>query len=445
MQQYLALMQDIRDNGNAKGDRTGTGTLSVFGRQMRFDLSQGFFPLVTTKHCHLKSIIHELLWFLQGDTNIRYLKENGVRIWDNWVLEGTAEYRAMTDEEIVMEISTFYKCPAKFWHRTEVMRDGAKGFEYTMYNETPADGIGVPCVPGTTLEELYEETFNRPAKKLVAGELGPVYGSQWRSWPNPQVTLIEDQEEKARYLESGLTYVDWLESGLNLANVTNDSIDQIKNVVEQLKTNPDSRRLIVSAWNPAQVDDMALPPCHCLFQFYTRHRPWEDVLTDLIDANLIDEFEEMSTAMRSNDQETPEWTKASGNAGGWRHPDYYKLCFEFAEKNGLQTRYLDCQLYQRSCDFFLGGPFNIASYSLLVMMIAQCVNMLPGEFVHTIGDAHLYSNHLEQVELQLSRAPKRLPRMLINQDVKDIFSFKFEDFELVGYEAHPHIAAPIAV
>ena len=264
MQQYHNLMRHVLEHGHDKGDRTGTGTRSVFGYQMRFDLSEGF-PVLTTKKLHLRSIIHELLWFLQGDTNIRYLKENGVSIWDEWA-----------DEE---------------------------------------------------------------------GNLGPVYGYQWRSWPAPD----------GRH------------------------IDQIATVIEQIKNNPNSRRMIVSAWNPALVDDMALPPCHAMFQFYV----------------------------------------ADGK--------------------------LSCQLYQRSADIFLGVPFNIASYALLTMMVAQVCGLQAGEFIHTLGDAHLYSNHFEQTRLQLKRAPKALPIMRINPEVKDLFGFKFEDFELVGYDPDPHIKAVVAI
>ena len=264
MKQYLDLMRHVRDNGTKKSDRTGTGTVSVFGHQMRFDLSEGF-PLVTTKKLHLRSIIHELLWFLKGETNIRYLKENNVRIWDEWA-----------DEE---------------------------------------------------------------------GNLGPVYGSQWRSWPTPD----------GRH------------------------IDQISQVVEQLKHNPDSRRIIVSAWNVAEIDNMALPPCHAFFQFYV----------------------------------------ADGK--------------------------LSCQLYQRSADIFLGVPFNIASYALLTMMMAQVTGLKPGDFVHTLGDAHLYLNHLEQTELQLSRTPHALPVMQLNPDIDNIFDFTFDDFELLNYESDAHIKAAVAV
>ncbi|MCM3731315.1 thymidylate synthase [Fictibacillus nanhaiensis] len=264
MKQYLEFLQDILHNGTKKEDRTGTGTVSVFGRQMRFDLEEGF-PLVTTKKLHLKSIIHELLWFLKGDTNIAYLKENKVRIWDEWA-----------DEE---------------------------------------------------------------------GNLGPVYGHQWRSWSAPN----------------------------------GETIDQISNVIEDIKNNPDSRRLIVSAWNPADVPNMALPPCHLLFQFYV----------------------------------------AEGK--------------------------LSCQLYQRSADSFLGVPFNIASYALLTMMVAQVTGLKPGEFVHTVGDAHIYTNHIEQVELQLTRDPKPLPKMKLNTNITNIFDFTYEDFELENYESHPHIKGEVSV
>jgi len=264
MKQYLDLMSHVRDNGTKKEDRTGTGTVSVFGHQMRFDLSEGF-PMVTTKKCHLKSIVHELLWFLSGDTNIKYLQENGVRIWNEWA-----------DEE---------------------------------------------------------------------GNLGPVYGYQWRNWPA----------------------------------ASGEHIDQITQVIDQIKNNPDSRRIIVNAWNVGEIENMALPPCHMMFQFYV----------------------------------------ADGK--------------------------LSCQLYQRSADIFLGVPFNIASYALLTMMVAQVCELAPGDFVHTLGDAHLYSNHMEQVDEQLSRQPFPLPVMKINPEVKSIFDFKFDDFELVGYEAHPHIKAVVAV
>lgn len=264
VKQYLELCEHVLANGTKKEDRTGTGTISTFGYQMRFNLQEGF-PVLTTKKLHLKSIIHELLWFLQGDTNVKYLQDNGVRIWNEWADEN--------------------------------------------------------------------------------GELGPVYGHQWRSWPTPD----------------------------------GEKIDQITNVINQIKNNPDSRRLMVSAWNVSDVDNMALPPCHCLFQFYV----------------------------------------ADGK--------------------------LSCQLYQRSADIFLGVPFNIASYAALTMMVAQVCDLEPGDFVHTFGDAHIYSNHIEQVNLQLTREPHALPKMKINPDVKSIFDFKFEDFELVDYNAHPHIKGAVSV
>lgn len=264
LKQYLQLCEHILKNGTVKGDRTGTGTISTFGYQMRFNLEEGF-PILTTKKLHLKSIIIELLWFLSGDTNVSYLQENGVRIWNEWADEN--------------------------------------------------------------------------------GELGPVYGHQWRSWTGADGTTV----------------------------------DQISTLIEQIKTNPNSRRLIVNAWNVTEIDKMALPPCHCMFQFYV----------------------------------------ADGK--------------------------LSCQLYQRSADVFLGVPFNIASYALLTLMIAQVCGLEPGEFIHTFGDVHIYQNHLEQVKIQLEREPRPLPKMHINPDVKDIFSFKFEDFQLEGYDPHPHIKGAVSV
>ena len=282
MQTYLNLMQHVLENGHIKTDRTGTGTRSVFGWQMRFDLEQGF-PVLTTKKLHLRSIIHELLWFLQGSTNIAYLKEHGVSIWDDWADEN--------------------------------------------------------------------------------GELGPVYGKQWRRWETVDV-------------------------GKDGAPPTIRTIDQITQLVVGLKKNPDSRRHLVCAWNPGEVDRMALPPCHALFQFYV----------------------------------APP-----------------------APNDADQRPRLSCQLYQRSADIFLGVPFNIASYALLTLMIAQVCNYRPGEFIHTLGDAHLYSNHLEQARLQLSRETRKLPVMHLNPEVKDLFAFRFEDFTLEGYDPHPHIPAPVAV
>lgn len=273
MKQYLELMRKVYEEGTVKHDRTGTGTKSIFGYQMRFNLKEGF-PMVTTKRLHLRSIIHELIWFLKGETNISYLKENNVSIWDEWADDN--------------------------------------------------------------------------------GELGPVYGSQWRSWPTPD----------------------------------GGSIDQIKQVIDQLKTNPDSRRIIVSAWNVAEINQMALPPCHAFFQFYVAP------------------------------------------------PDSEK---------GQTKPQLSCQLYQRSADIFLGVPFNIASYALLTMMVAQVCDYEAADFIHTLGDAHLYSNHMEQAATQMDRSPYALPSMKINPEVKDIFAFRFEDFELENYEFHPHIKAPVAV
>lgn len=293
MKQYIDLLQHIIQNGEKREDRTGTGTIGVFGYQMRFNLEEGF-PLVTTKKVHLKSIIHELLWFLKGETNIQYLCENGVRIWDDW--------------------------------------------PYAKYVKSAAFN-------GESMKEFAHKIAVDPDFAAQWGDLGPVYGSQWRSWPDGN----------------------------------GGTIDQIVNLIHQIKNNPSSRRLIVSAWNVADIEQMTLPPCHTIFQFY------------------------------------------------------------------VQSGRLSCQLYQRSADTFLGVPFNIASYALLTLMVAQVCGLKPGDFVHTFGDAHIYLNHMEQVQLQCSREPYPLPKMMINPEVKDIFDFKYEDFQLVDYQSHPAIKGEVAV
>ena len=292
MRQYHELMDRVLREGIDKSDRTGTGTRSVFGHQMRFDLAEGF-PMVTTKKLHLKSILHELIWFISGDTNIRYLCQNGVRIWDDWpfaTYSKSADYDGIDMKEFAARIAADADFAAKW------------------------------------------------------GDLGPVYGYQWRFWPGP-----------------------------------NGPVDQLRDVLEGIRRNPDGRRHIVSAWNPGYIDQMALPPCHAFFQFYV----------------------------------------ADGK--------------------------LSCQLYQRSADIFLGVPFNIASYALLIHMMAQDLGLGVGDFVHTLGDAHIYSNHMDQVQLQLSREPRALPTLKLNPSVKSLFDFRYEDVELVGYDSHPHIPAPVAV
>lgn len=328
--EYLKLLQHILDNGVEKSDRTGTDTKSVFGYQMRCDLSKGF-PLLTTKKLHLKSIIYELLWFLKGDTNIKYLNDNGVHIWDEWADEN--------------------------------------------------------------------------------GDLGPIYSKQWRSWSN---MVFKGPEP----IGCGDDMV------INPGGWINEPIDQISSLIHNLKTNPDSRRHIVSAWNVAELEEMALAPCHCLFQFNCRPLTAKEKSNRFIALNIEPEME---------------------------GADILKL-FEAGDnfyKNSRFTQipeyYLDCQLYQRSADVFLGVPFNIASYALLTMMIAQVCNMIPGDFIHTFGDVHIYKNHFEQVKLQLLRAPYLLPTMKINPEVKDIFDFKYEDFTLKNYSSHPGIKAPVAV
>lgn len=339
MKQYLDLLRDVRENGDVKADRTGTGTLSVFGRQMRFNLQEGF-PLVTTKKVHLRSIIHELLWFLMGDTNIQYLKDNNVTIWDEWADKN--------------------------------------------------------------------------------GDLGPVYGKQWRSW-------IAHTEMSA-FHSAGCAELEsegWEQSGTWESDILyRKSIDQIAKVVDQLRNDPDNRRIIVSAWNVAELDEMALAPCHAFFQFYTRELSVAERL-DWMENNLPDKFEAIrfSNDIINNDT----------------------LMHAVIDNEGVPARVLSCQLYQRSADMFLGVPFNIASYALLVHMFAQQANMAVGDFVWTGGDTHLYSNHLEQADLQLTREPHPMPKLVIKRKPDSIFDYKFEDFEVVDYISHPAIKAPVAI
>lgn len=351
MKQYLALMQDILDNGVVKKDRTGVGTLSVFGRQLRFDLKEGF-PLVTTKKVHLKSIIHELLWFLNGDTNVKYLQENGVKIWNAW-----------SDEE---------------------------------------------------------------------GNLGPVYGKQWREWRDCKVVECHDVRRTQQLMQRGYKYIGNMKENGTTYLVYEKAHDQISKVIQQLREDPDSRRIIVSAWNVGDLDDMALAPCHSFFQFYSHEMVGPEL--DVFLYNYLKDHPDLER--KYNDQVAACKADPEGS-----HVASNMFCWE----NNIPTRVLSCQLYQRSCDYFLGGSFNVASYSLLTAIIAQQVNMIPGEFVWTIGDAHLYSNHLEQAKLQLTREPYPLPKLVIKRKPDSIFDYKYEDFELVGYQSHDSIKAPIAV
>lgn len=371
MKQYLDLVRKILVVGVYKEDRTGTGTFSIFGEQMRFDLSKGF-PLVTAKHTHIKPIIHELLWFLKGDTNIRYLKENGVKIWDDWADKN--------------------------------------------------------------------------------GDLGPVYGAQWRSWPVTAEATIDALIElaclghgdtwgnsdgnmiarkallsipgivynKKVFMSSGFSYSTWMSVANTGKGVYDEkgNIDQISNLIHMLRTNPDSRRLIVSAWNPVLVESMALPPCHSFFQFYSEELSY---------------YSRWKTAERLG--------HCMDEHRGKDHRDVIKIM----DSLGVPSRKLSCKLTQRSADSFLGVPYNIASYSLLTMMVAQVTNHTPGEFIWSGGDCHIYSNHVNQVDELLTRETHDLPTMTLNPNVRDIFDFKYEDFTLSNYKSNPHIPAPIAV
>lgn len=425
MRQFLDLVRLIHTTGNFKADRTGTGTYSIFGHQMRFDLSEGF-PLVTAKHTHLKSIIHELLWFLQGETNIRYLKANGVRIWDEWVKEGTAEYIDLSLEERW----SIYNKDLDAWQEY-INREATNNELMGLYpNVARHLRIGTDDEQHAILDThrigAWKHSVDEnkgapiPRQRLIAGELGPVYGSQWRSWPGlPEFIRWADMTN-----EDNVAIIREEEDGA----VVQHRIDQIKNLIEMIKRNPDSRRMIVSAWNPAEVDNMALPPCHTMFQFYSNFLSMDE-LEDVI--GKAGKKSEYLASTRGKDLETDD--------------EFYDHALLFCQEHDLPRRKLSCQLYQRSADVFLGVPFNIASYALLTMMIAQVTNHVAGEFIWTGGDCHLYSNHAEQVELLLTRKTHVLPTMKINPEVKDIFGFKFEDFELQNYVSEPAIAAQVAV
>lgn len=414
MKQYLDLLQDVKDNGRFRADRTGVGAYGVFGRQLRCDLSKGF-PLLTTKKVFTRGIIAELLWFLSGDTNEHTLRDQKVGIWKEWSPKG----HALTLGE----------------RRLEYVRRGV---------------LTEKLKPHTTHEDLDEAGIPRHAEG--DGALGRIYGAQWRAWRSVRPVdyrkatlqvvegavevfdisaegksyrLLHDRAVVSPYLRDEEALRAWLSDIVALGQVV--VVDQITNLIRDLKNNPNSRRHIVTAWNPGELDQMALPPCHCLFQFYTealtedeRKRLWEVKMGRAFLSEYVPEL----YAKREN------WDVAFDANMAADHIPKYRL---------------SCQLYQRSCDIFLGVPFNIASYSLLTMMVAQCVNMAPGDFVHTYGDLHLYSNHLEQAAEQLSREPRALPTMRINPEVKDIFAFKVEDFTLEGYDPHPAIKAEVAV
>lgn len=345
MKQYLEMMQNILDEGHVKGDRTGTGTLSVFGRQMRFDLRKGF-PLVTTKKLHLRSIIHELLWFLNGDTNTKYLEDNGVTIWREW-----------QDEN---------------------------------------------------------------------GDLGEIYGAQWRRWKDVKLVPKKNAALLEKLQDAGYADYGDADDGSQMfdARVLLKEHDQIQTVMGQLRNDPDSRRIIVSAWNVGELDQMALAPCHAFFQFYTRELSIDERL-DWFEKNLPDQFND---SLFSNEAVADD-------------------AVFHVEMDALEIprRILSCQLYQRSADVFLGVPFNIASYALLIHMVAQQVNMVPGDFVWSGGDVHLYSNHLEQAKLQLTREPLPLAKLVIKRKPESIFDYKFDDFEIQDYVSHDPIKAPVAI
>ncbi len=424
-QQYLDLLESIVDAGYYKGDRTGTGTFSKFGQVMRFDLTDKKIPLLTTKRMYHRSFIHETLWFISGSTDINYLKDHGISIWDSWVIPETAVYRTLSDEEIVKEISTHYGAPAKYWHYIAVTRDGRQGFEYVMYTETPADGIGIPCAPGTSLEDLYEDTFQRKPKVLVSGSIGPgAYGAMWR---NIEDTRIVDRRELGAYSKKGFTVAGNLLTEQSTSAVVTRKIDQLQNAIDLLRTNPDSRRIIIHTFDNRMVDFCALPPCHSFYQFLTR----ELRLHERVKWFEKNDPKDMAVFRAAND-----WTAADNT-----------VLEDYLDRRNVPKRALTCLLYQRSMDTPVGAPFNFSQYSLLTHMVAQITGMVAEEFVHFAGDAHVYADQVDLVKEQIERPIiEQTARLVLNPEVKEIDDFTFEDIQIAGYDNHhPAIKYPVAV
>jgi len=403
MNNYLQLLEHVLNNGRAKSDRTGTGTLSVFGPQLEFDLSEGF-PLVTTKKVHLKSIIHELLWFLRGSTNATELQDVGVRIWNEW---------AQPEDVYCRQKRSGYEIKLAWAKLKQITVADADEKIKLLTAQFRADHpeLELQCIEEMIRDQIIREGVSEYKEVLekAKGDLGPVYGKQWRAWPTP--------------------------SG---------NIDQIANVIERLKTNPDCRRLIVSAWNVGQLDQMALMPCHNFFQFHTEELTVRERLEHAW-ATAAKEKRMDARLDRLYDEYLVTFRDSADGVDGVAQGSLINEVNAYLDQIKTPKRILNCKFNMRSADLFLGVPFNIASYALLTMMVGQVVNMVPGTLILTMGDAHIYSNHIEQVKEQLSREPHPLPKMRITKEVSHIDDFRFEDFELVDYVCHPAIKGEVAV
>lgn len=431
MNKLQRVIRDLLDRGEVKSDRTGVGTRSIFGYRQEWDLEEGH-PHENTKDTPFKMNVVELLWIISGQTRLKPLKDHGIRIWDEWVIPGTEVWGEPYDP--VQR--------GKVWmamlERRVVTPEAHEQYVDIWMQENTGRVMDMAEVL-----RMWDH-FNVPKAALLDGELGPVYGQQWRNIVDTR--LIDDESEIPAYEKRGFKVIGHFE-GLNdytaTKTVIERKIDQLQNVIDQLVNKPDDRGIIISAWHVPDLDAMALRPCHTLFQFYTRHRPWDDVLTEIIDSDFMEEWEDAVKDLRKAAPDDSTWTGPYG--GAYRHPDYFKVCYDFAQNRGLATRYLDCQLYMRSNDAFLGRPFNITQYALLTRMIAQVVNMHPGKFSLVNGDLHLYNNHVEQANELLNRDGYPLPWVKINPEVDNIFDFKVEDFELQNYVSGGPIKAPVAV
>lgn len=441
--QYQALLKDVLQNGVKKIDRTGTGTLSVFSRTMRFDISHGKIPLLTTKKVFTKGLIHELLWFLSGDTNVRYLKEHNVNIWDSWVKKGTGEYSVMSLDEVRKTLLDHFKdTGAKSVSQTYVAQLADEEWRHAVLEENGE--LAIRFILNEKYAKLLSKDYledyeglekelllivckdlNLPTLKLVAGELGPVYGKQWRAWED--VRIVDDNGDRdaveLRMRGDGYSYV----GELVKQSIWKREIDQIAEIVRQLKEDPDSRRIILNAWNVAHLDEMGLPPCHLLLQFYT---------TPYSEYELKKQLSENDIGFSPMEMVGVEPNTVSG----------YEFWKSKTEKFGLPTRHLSAELRCRSQDLPLGTPFNIAQYAVLIHAIAQVANMSTKEFIWSGGDCHIYLNQIDGVKEQLSREPifTSVPRVRFKRKIKDIDDVKFEDIEIVDYQSHTPIKYPAA-
>lgn len=423
-EQYLDILEDILDHGHVKGDRTGTGTLSSFGRMMRFSLTDNKIPLLTTKKMFTKSFIHETLWFISGNTDVEYLKDHGIGIWDSWVNPSTATYRDLTDDEMVRDISKYLGHESKYWGVVPADKQTGIGTKMRFYNDEHDNGVVVAWQPGQTMEDLYRALLDKEPRALTGGSIGPgAYGAMWRDIED---TRLIPSTDESQYHDKGFQRICSLDDGRTLVT---RRIDQLQNAIELLRNNPDSRRIIIHAFDNRMVDFCELPPCHAFFQFWSREL-------------------ELNERVRWIEKNEPQLTeifryRLKAVAEGEIMKDHEL----WLDENDVPKRALSCMLYQRSADYPVGIPFNMAQYALLTHMVAQVTGMIAEEFVHVTADSHIYQNQADLVEEQLSRhVIEQETSVMLDPSIKEIDDFRFEDIIICGYgQHHPAIKYPVAV